>query len=79
MFIDMIVSPKLQKHYLDICKARFELKTKLAYFKPRQMWLAVEQIKKENTLESGYSMFVVIKAVVQIYWCRSFNCNTVEW
>lgn len=35
--------------------------------------------KKENTMEPRFSMLVVIKAVVQIYWCRSFNCNTVEW
>lgn len=35
--------------------------------------------KKENTMEPRFGMLVVIKAVVQIYWCRSFNCNTVEW
>lgn len=62
-------------------KDRFRGKKEALYSKARQMWIAIEQIKKrkENTLESRYSMLVVIKAVVQIYWCRSFNCNTVEW
>lgn len=35
--------------------------------------------KEKNLLESGYSILVVIKTLVQIYWCRSFNGNTVEW
>ena len=35
--------------------------------------------RKKNFLESRYSILVVIKALVQIYWCRSFNRNTVEW
>lgn len=35
--------------------------------------------EKKNLLESRYSILVVIKALVQIYWWRSFNCNTVEW
>lgn len=38
----------------------------------------IQWIKMGNALESRYSIFVVIKAVVQIYWWRSFNCNTVE-
>lgn len=33
----------------------------------------------KNLLESPCSILVVIKALVQIYWWRSFNCNTVEW
>lgn len=34
---------------------------------------------KKNLLESRHSILVVIKVVVQIYWCGSFNRNSVEW
>ena len=35
--------------------------------------------KGKNLLEPTCSVLVVIKGLVQIYWRRSFNCNTVEW